>query len=545
MQTTTNATLFQTSYSEALGAYRSRKAIFTSGLVSPSPSSSARYGYPVHLHPNFEQAVITNAADLAVEGSGADGGRYRVLSLRVADGWLWTSEAGGIVRQVCPETGRTVAVYKEAKAPVPSFDFITGKEGEKLLVTGSWDRAIRVYRVPNPDQKVSSVNPVMEVAAAMTDFIKCIHVFTSDGRTYIATAGSDKSVMIWDASPLLSPIVEGALKCVHQSKNHTRPINALASLTGLDGTTRVYSADSMGRILESTLNPSSLRLEVVREVQGFSTSVYDLKVGWRREEVEGDPPGTGGDAFVSEVKEDTDGSRYRLVAELWGASGDKSAAGYRLSPTLQPASSVKTGAHSTSTQPPLGRNPPLTTPHVKIQHDDFVKSVLPLSLHLPASPPFEQYSTAVVTGGSDEHLRLFPHPSSTTLTAARDDGEVYEVESHWHEITSLAVWLRTPTSAESVLPPIRGREEVWVVSASLDGSIRRWNVESIAKLPRPEMVRPTQHEREVQEWDQHSLPPIAANGNKGQDTVVGSKGGVQMTAEEEAELAELMDSDDE
>ncbi len=99
--------------------------------------------------------------------------------------------------------------------------------------------------------------------------------------------------MIWDASSFLAlsnGVKDGDLKCVHQNKSHTRPVNALASLIGLDGTTRLYSADSMGRVLEHILNPTTLRLEVVREIQGFSTAVYDLKTGWRRVEVEGQPP---------------------------------------------------------------------------------------------------------------------------------------------------------------------------------------------------------------------------------------------------------------
>ncbi|EST07591.1 WD40 repeat [Kalmanozyma brasiliensis GHG001] len=543
MQTTSNATLFQTSHSEALGAYRARKAVLTSGLVSSASSADARarYGHPIHLNPSFESAVVANAADLAVEGSGADGGRFRVLSLRVADGCVWTSEAGGVVRQVEMKSGCTVAVYRGAKAPVPSFDFLDA-EGGRLLVTGSWDRAIRVYRIPQETgQAGRNVDPIVVVENAMVDFIKAIHVFVAGAKTYIATAGSDKSVMLWDATPLLSPSA-GTLKCVHQSKHHSRPINALASLVGLDGITRLYSADSMGRVLECSLHPSTQRLEVLREITGFSTSVYDLKVGWRREEVEGDTASLGSDAFVSEVKEDLDGSRYRLVAELWGASGDKSAAGYRLSPALQPVASVKAGG-STST-PLLGTQDAVTTPYVKVMHEDFVKAVLPLSLYLPPAAQFEQYAGAVVTGGSDEHVRVYPSPTaSTTLSAAREEGEVHEVEAHWHEITTLALWLRPPSTSKSDLPPIQGEAEAWIVSASLDGSVRRWPLHQVASLPKPEMVRPTIDAKTHggEEWDQNSLPPVAPR-KKGEEEPLGAP---QMTAEEEAELAELMGSDEE
>ncbi len=163
MQATSNASLFQTSYSEALGAYRSRKAILTSGLLpsssgtSPSSSASssssaaARWGYPIHLNPHFADVINNTPEDLAVEGSGADGGRFRVLSLRVTtDNFIWTSEAGGVVRQIEAETGRTANVYKGAKGPVPSFDFIEllseganeNRQKQSLLVT---DRGIKRF----------------------------------------------------------------------------------------------------------------------------------------------------------------------------------------------------------------------------------------------------------------------------------------------------------------------------------------------------------------------------------------------------------------
>lgn len=541
MQTTTNATLFQTSYSEALGAYRSRKAVRTSGLVpcsSTTLDARARYGYPIHLHPRFASTVLTNPEDLAVEGSGADGGRYRVLSMQVRFGWIWTSEAGGVVRQLDPETGATVALYRGAKAPVPAFDFIA-LNGKELLVTGSWDRALRVYRIADRSDvdKVVMCDPVLTVPDAMSDFIKCVHILASAAQTYIATAGSDKSIMLWDAS-LLATTIPQTLRCVHQAKPHTRPINALASLDGLDGSTRVYSADSMGRILEHTLNISTRRLEVLREITGFGTAVYDLRAGWAREEVDGDAARSGDDAFVSAVEVDDDGARVRRVAELWAASGDKSAAGYRLSPLLQPPAST-TSARSTSSQPALGTQPALAQPFIRIPHDDFVKTVLPLHLYLPND-------TAVVTGGSDEHLRLFPHPSA-------DPSEVHAVEAHWHEVSALALYVRSPTtfiadegSSATALPsPSAAAREAWIVSASLDGSIRRFRLDCIPKLPKPELVRPSvgQHGAKEQQWDQYSLPPPSLSKNAGQDTVVGG-GRVQMTAEEEAELAELMGSDD-
>ncbi|GAC96351.1 hypothetical protein PHSY_003931 [Pseudozyma hubeiensis SY62] len=526
MQTTSNATLFQTSYSEALGAYRARKAVHTSGLVSPNDASSTltanqRYGYPIHLNPNFGTAVVENPDDLAVEGSGADGGRYRVLDMKVdEERWIWTSEAGGVVRQVDVESGVVRAVYRGAKAPVPGFDFITTEGGGKLLVTGSWDRAIRVYRVVDrndDDDKVVYPTPVLTVPNAMDDFIKCVHVFLSDGKPYIATAGSDKSIIVWDASPLLNSSTPTTLRSLHQSKPHLRPINTLSSLTTLRGTTHLYSADSMGRILEHTLNPKSLRLEVLREIQGFSTAVYDLKLGFARVD-ESDSANWKEDEFVSEVKEDDEGERFRLVGEIWACSGDKSAAGYRLSPSLQPSS-----GKSSSKTIPLGTQPPLSTPYIHLPHTDFVKSILPLPLF-----PTTNLSS-IITGGSDEHLHIYPTPSSPPIL----------IEAHWHELTSLALYIRPPSPNSPILPP-SSTPEVWIISASLDASIRRFNLATLPSFPPPQLVKPSPDDSEKphqQQWNQYSIPPTAHSKLPTDDAT-------QMTAEEEAELAELMDSDD-
>ncbi|KAJ1593083.1 hypothetical protein NDA11_004730 [Ustilago hordei] len=565
MQATSNSNLFQTSYSEALGAYRSRKAILTSGIptssASSSPSSSSaakRYGFPIHLNPRFTSALLSNPEDLAVEASGADGGRYRVLSLRVQHGFLWSSEAGGLVRQLDLESGRTINLYKGAKGPVPSFDFLTTTAGEKLLVAGSWDKALRIYRISNTTRKEAG-EAVVTVEGAMSDFIKAVHIFTEGDKVYLTTGGSDKCIMLWDLKPLttLSSTAEGIegerLKCIYQSKQHTRPVNALTSIQGLDGTTRLYSADSMGRVLEHVIHPTSLRLEVVREIQGFSTAVYDLKAGWRRLLVEGESSDKGenkGDAFVSEVKEDADGSRYKLVAEIWGASGDKTALGFRLSPMLQSASHTAARAKSKSvgSNAILGREECISTPHTKLLHKDFVKSILPIPFYLPTNPSlpqFEPFEEALITGGSDEHVRLYPSANS-------EEEEVYQVEGHWHEITSLACWIRHPNpsfptapTSEAVLPPAK-EVQVWILSASLDGTIRRWNLLTIATLPKPQFKPVLQEDCTLKfDWDQDSLPPVTKRNLMPDDAVVGTGNVFQMTPEEEAELAELIDSDHE
>lgn len=437
---------------------------------------------------------------LEEEGAGADGGRYRVLSLKVDRGDVWVGEAGGVVRQVDFESGSTVCVYRGAKAPVAAFDWIPT---ENLLVTGSWDKSVRLYKLSFP-------NPVEELPGAMDDFIKTLHTFTVDNQTYIALGGSDKSVTLLRYSP--GNPLGSRLGIVHKSKFHTRPVNSITSLTGLDGITRIYSADSMGKILECTFDPTTQRLRLERELKTFSTAVYDLKAGWKRVEVQELPASTSSgspSAFESQVREDESGCFCKDVAELWGASGDKSIASFTLSS-------------------------PSPTTRVKLVQPDFVKGILPIGLLLPHNHPlYEQFQDALVSAGSDEHLHFYPSPTSIPV----------QIEGHWHEITSLALHLRlhpTTPSTNSHLPlpkpnQNQNHQEVWIISAGLDGSIRRWNLQLLSKAPQPEFNRPVEGIGiKNQDWNEHSLPPAPTRKTIGEEQVIG------MTPEEEAELAELM-----
>lgn len=49
------------------------------------------------------------------------------------------------------------------------------------------------------------------------------------------------------------------------------------------------------------------------------------------------------------------------------------------------------------------------------------------------------------------------------------DGEIEaisEVDAHWHDITGIRLWARTAG----------GRREAWIVTASLDGTLRKWKL---------------------------------------------------------------------
>ncbi|OCB84175.1 WD40 repeat-like protein [Sanghuangporus baumii] len=134
-----------------------------------------------------------------------------------------------------------------------------------------------------------------------------------------------------------------------------------------------------------------------------------------------------------------------------------------------------------------------------ISHPTAVKALLPLSLT-------DLGESLLLTGASDA-IRLFDinEPSSPELLSTTD--------AHWFDIVSLRLWFRRRTTEDGKLSV-----EPWIVSASLDQTIRRWKLADLISPPKePPKPVPKQEEK-----------PASAS---------------QLTAEEEAELAELMDDD--
>lgn len=131
-------------------------------------------------------------------------------------------------------------------------------------------------------------------------------------------------------------------------------------------------------------------------------------------------------------------------------------------------------------------------------------------------------SNHLVTGCSDEHVRIFdlstlsPLPPNAvwsgnpTAPGERLDGLVREVEGHTHDVVDLGVY----TVETEVTPGGARRTEAWLLSASLDGTLRRWKWPEVLVVPKERTV----------------LVPVEIEEEK--------TGG--MTAEEEKELEDLM-----
>ena len=122
---------------------------------------------------------------------------------------------------------------------------------------------------------------------------------------------------------------------------------------------------------------------------------------------------------------------------------------------------------------PSQSNPPPSP--IVLHHPKPVKALLPLAISLATAPHSPHLRPSTIANHIDA-------TESYVLTAYGDvirlydlsSGEVSspdvvgEVDGHWYDVTGLRAWLRSTEDGRGT------RVEVWIVSASLDGTIRKW-----------------------------------------------------------------------
>lgn len=464
MNTASASHLFQSDASLALGEARAAKARRT--------AHGAAHGYPIWL--GIGASPLPSSADepaptptrdlssLAERAAGADGGLHKVLYATVDDNArIFTAEAGRLARCTHLETGDALATYTQHGGPVTSLAIIPVQPGRTLLCTASWDRHLRFWA----SERAASV-PLLCVRDASTDLLKALHFDAQ--HAVLCSGGSDKTVRLWNLQPVIvwaRTLSEQAWLGASESaapplpplvgsyQAHTRPVVSLASMPpapasssqwapdvrALHGSLVLWSADSMGRVLQVHWDPASQRCNVMRELDGPETNVHQLALAWRVYDTE----------------------TYTL--DVWCTSSDHTVRRFPLSSHARDAvlpGRVSQAGPAQGSQPPVRADVCLTVPVG-------VRSVLPLD-------------DAVVLGCADGTIQLWSGGACVSV-----------LDGHWHEVTFLGVWQRA--------------EAPWLVSASLDGTVRRW---------------PWAHL-----WEQRSASEAPA----------------VLTAEEEAELAALLD----
>ncbi|KAK0545694.1 hypothetical protein OC846_005341 [Tilletia horrida] len=459
--------------------------------------------------------------------------------------------------------------------------------------------------LPDEGAPVRTASPLLVHSDAASDFIKALLAVPSPTQPVLLSGGSDRVIRIWSLSRLQASVLalddqswqdpllasqaitqqlggEGSgakLDLLGTFSEHTRPITAFELLpprpdgpsSGQTSSPIIFSADSLGRIAQSELEisppqnssggPGSARLRPVRELKGNEASISALRAGWIRYELEDH------DEDAQEGVE-----REAWEARLWSASRDRSAYAYTVvsSPkaprksTRRPPISQNTGASSSKASLQFGIQEPIL-PDIVVNHPDYVTAVLDFALirREPRSSlgNVTDQSTGLephlITACSDEEIRSWSmSDADDVLDETRTgDAKVFDIhgnaadatsrtsgarlrgriEAHWHEISALYAWWRVPPPSGDGGSTEAG--QWWVVSASYDGSVRRWSLQELLKIAEASRLA-EQDAAQSQKAAPAENKDIAKGTNEG-------GGGVELTAEEEAELAELMGSDDE
>ncbi|VDC07116.1 unnamed protein product [Peniophora sp. CBMAI 1063] len=244
------------------------------------------------------------------------------------------------------------------------------------------------------------------------------------------------------------------LKAVGSLSSHRRPVEALASHVAPNGDVILFTSDSAGLI-----NAWSLRYE------GDIWRATLLPDGEMRHHRTGVTEMAYGDGH------------------LWSSSSDET---------------VQVVRYPLPVPPPVTKKakpiPPITLPTQS-------KALLPLPLVPSLSADADAFPYLLAASGDAIRVYDISEPDTPEL--------LREVEGHWHDVTRMRVWLRNEGG--------KGKS-VWIVSAGLDRTLRRWKLSDIV-VPVPKTVEAVP-------------PPAAAKAENG------------LTEEEERELAELMGDDD-
>ncbi|KAG9103127.1 hypothetical protein FRC06_000153 [Ceratobasidium sp. 370] len=322
---------------------------------------------------------------------------------------------------------------------------------------------------------------LISTTKAHSDFLKTLLVVPHLGL--LISGSSDKHIKLWDLTTLTSP-TPGPLTQIGSSTGHIRPVECLA----VDHTqpSRVYSADSMGVIkvwdVESHAAPTtSRRLVPVGELKAHTMGVTDMWVAYGR---------------------------------VWSSSTDDTI-------RVQSLDNAAT---------------------VSVLHPTHVRSLLPVHL-TPAAAP------VLLSGGSDGAIRIWDLQDGEDDIAAIDGRGVNKdgvVDVHSHDVSALGLWVRDPSVEKDKtadgFAQVR-QVEAWVVSASLDGTLRRWKLDDLVDgkhNTRTESgpAAPTDPDWTTPGWQSANFKPTQ------QPSADQQPKSFAISEEEERELAELMSDED-
>ncbi|KAH9946236.1 WD40 repeat-like protein [Epithele typhae] len=144
---------------------------------------------------------------------------------------------------------------------------------------------------------------------------------------------------------------------------------------------------------------------------------------------------------------------------------------------------------------PAPENSAQTRPLPPIEHLTAVRAMLPLA----CSPLAEPY---LLTGAGDIIYAYDVSSPDLPELLGQTDG-------HWHDVTALRLWVRK-TEVEG--EPGKTRVEPWVVSASLDGTLKRWKLSELLHPPPPKQeeieAQPVSQMDDIDEDEERELAEL-------------------------------------
>lgn len=247
------------------------------------------------------------------------------------------------------------------------------------------------------------------------------------------------------------------LKSLGSISSHTRPVECLDGRALSDHSAVLYTGDTMGLI-----------------------KVWDLTKG------SGLPS-----RWTATLRYTHDHHRTRINELLYGNG------------QLWTASADETVQVTLDKSMPMDDCPnPTIKPFKPLTHPVAVRAILPLNL-TDLSEPY-------LLTAAGEVLRVYD------VSVLNEPEFIGEVDAHWHDITAVRLWMR-----KIVWDDGKTRVEPWIITTSLDMTIRKWK---LSELLSPLVVKAVP-EIQVRQQD---LPQLFDSG---------------MTEDEERELAELMEED--
>jgi WD40 repeat protein len=217
---------------------------------------------------------------------------------------------------------------------------------------------------------------------------------------------------------------------------HTRPVESLAAYLDTSacppGPPRLvlFTADTMGVIKawdvvkDTTDGPPIWRSTLLDDLTGHRTRINEIVYG-------------NGLLFSGKKSRDSD-SKVQLTL---------------ISFSLSSASADETIQLFVYPPPALG-----LTKKRPITHTRAFRAVLPIYLH----PELDSDAFPYLLAGSGDCIRIYDISSIDEVEFMR------EIEGHWHDVTHLRTWIQRSGDG--------AKRDVWIVSGSLDGTLRKWKL---------------------------------------------------------------------